>query len=201
MVRVRGPINWSTSPIPSQSYVCGYCGTSLASDRGWKGSVAGTGQDAYIAVCHQCSCPTLIDGDKQQHPQPLFGQAVADVSDSDVLAMYDEARQAYSAGSFTAAVLCCRKLLMHIAVAKGAPTGKNFVTYVKYLSDNHFVPPDARDWVDHIRQRGNEANHEIVLMDPDDAEELISFSEMLLKVIYQFPAAVKRRVTPPIATT
>ena len=58
----------------------------------------------------------------------------------------------------------------------------------------------AREWVDHIRQRGYEANDEILPMDSEDAEELISFSEMLSKIIYQFPAAVKRRVTPPQPT-
>ena len=45
---------------------------------------------------------------------------------------------------------------MHIAVAKGADEGKSFQTYVNYLADNHFVPPDARIWVDHIRQKSNE---------------------------------------------
>jgi DNA-binding transcriptional LysR family regulator len=199
MIRVPGPLSWSTISIPSQSYVCAYCDHPLASDRGWKGDLSGSTQDAYVAICHRCTCPTFIDTDKNQYPAPFFGDPVADVDDTDVLAMYEEARGAYSGGSFTAAVLCCRKLLMHIAVAKGAPVGKNFVTYVKYLSDNHFVPPDAQDWVDQIRQRGNEANHEIVLMGAEDAEELISFSGMLLKVIYQFPAQVKRRA--PTATT
>lgn len=200
MARVTGSFAWHTAgPIASQRYLCSYCGNSLVSDRGWKGDTA-TGT-AYVTICHHCSCPTFIDAEQHQHPAPVFGSPVADVSDASVLAMYEEARQSYSAGAFTAAVLCCRKLLMHIAVAKGAAAGRNFVTYVKYLSDNHFVPPDAREWVDHIRQRGNEANHEIVLMEPEDAEELIGFSEMLLKVIYQFPAAVKRRVTPPQTTT
>ena len=111
----------------------------------------------------------------------------------------EEARRCVAASAFRAAVLCCRKLLMHIAVAKGATEGKNFVTYVEYLADKNYVPPDAKSWVDHIRAKGNEANHQIVIMTRSDAEELVSFCEMLLKIIFEFPAAVKRRMsaTPP----
>jgi len=86
---------------------------------------------------------------------------------------------------------------MHIAVSKGAPAGDTFANYVQYLADKNFIPPDAKDWVDHIRTKGNEANHEIVIMTKDDAEELLSFVEMLLKVIFEFPAAVKRKRTKP----
>jgi hypothetical protein len=53
-----------------------------------------------------------------------------------------------------------------------------------------YVPPDGKGWVDHIRKKGNEATHEIALMTAADAEELISFVEMLLKFVYEFPARV-----------
>ena len=81
---------------------------------------------------------------------------------------------------------------MHIAVAQKAAVGKNFVEYVEYLADQGYVPPNGRGWVDHIRTRGNEANHEIQLMAKSDAEELISFAEMLLKFIYEFPQRVPK---------
>ena len=97
-----------------------------------------------------------------------------------------------SNGSHTAAVLCCRKLLMHIAVAQNADVGKSFIEYVEYLADSGYVPPNGRSWVDHIRKKGNEANHEIRLMQVGDAQELISFSEMLLKFIYEFPQRVPK---------
>jgi len=66
--------------------------------------------------------------------------------------------------AFTATVLCCRKLLMHIGVEKGAEKGKNFIEYVEFLSSKNYIPPDGKEWVDHIRKKGNEANHEIVIM-------------------------------------
>lgn len=95
-----------------------------------------------------------------------------------------------SVNSHTAAVLTCRKLLMNVAVAQGAPVGESFLTYVEHLAAKGFVPPNGRVWVDHIRNKGNEANHEIALMSRADADELISFIEMLLKFIYEFPSRV-----------
>jgi hypothetical protein len=59
-----------------------------------------------------------------------------------------------------------------------------------YLANNGFVPPKGRGWVDHIRKKGNEATHEILAMTHDDATELVLFSEMLLKFIYEFPARI-----------
>jgi len=109
-----------------------------------------------------------------------------------VASIYEEARGSTKLQANTGAVLLCRKLLMHIAVERGGPAGQSFLQYVEYLADNGYVPPNGRLWVDHIRQKGNEANHEIVLMSRDDALDLLTFIEMLLKFIYEFPA----RITP-----
>ena len=52
------------------------------------------------------------------------------------------------------------------------------------------MPPDGKGWVDYIRQKSNEANHEIVLMTEEEATDLINFSEMLLRFVYEFPSKV-----------
>lgn len=65
--------------------------------------------------------------------------------------------------------------------------------YVEYLSDNHYIPPDGKEWVDQIRKKGNQANHEITLMTKEDAEDIIGFSEMLLRFIYEFPKKVTKK--------
>jgi hypothetical protein len=57
----------------------------------------------------------------------------------------------------------------------------------------HHVPIDSKIWVDHIRQKGNEATHNINIMDKDDALELLSFVEMLLKLIYEFPSRINSK--------
>lgn len=187
---------WEESTnLVSRSYTCGYCGTSLASNRGWRARLGPHGTvGGYIYVCHKCDRPTFFDKENKQAPGVVFGEPVSDIPDKTVEQLYNEARSTTGAGAYTAAVLCCRKLLMHIAVSKGAVSGDTFINYVQFLADKNYIPPDARDWVDHIRKKGNEANHEITIMGRYDAEELLSFCSMLLKVIFEFPATVKRRM-------
>jgi len=85
-----------------------------------------------------------------------------------------------------------RKILMHVAVELGAPPGRSFKEYVDYLAKSGHIPEKGKVWVNHIRDKGNEANHDIVLMDPKDADELLIFTEMMLKIIYEFP----KRLSP-----
>jgi hypothetical protein len=79
---------------------------------------------------------------------------------------------------------------MHIAVDAGAPENQSFLDYVNALAAKGFIPPQGKDWVDYIRTRGNEANHEILLMGQDDSKALVSFVEMLLRFIYELPKLV-----------
>jgi len=186
--------SWKAGDLPSRGYICGYCSQPLASARGWAASKEGHPSImAYIYVCHHCTGPTFIDHEGKQWPGVVFGNSVQDIPEKTVLDLYEEARRATGAGAYTAAVLCCRKLLMHIAVAKGAAGGGSFASYVDYLSVNHYISPEAKDWVDHIRDKGNEANHEIVIMPADDAKDLITFCEMLLKTIFEFPAVIRKK--------
>lgn len=83
--------------------------------------------------------------------------------------------------------MICRKLLMNIAVSKGAEENQNFQYYVDYLDSNNYTPNGTKDWVDVIRTQGNEATHEIAIYTREQAEEILSFTEMLLRLIYEFP--------------
>lgn len=185
---------YQTGIYPSKSYICGYCGNPLASNVAYKKGVdeEGRGNDkGLIYICHHCSSPTYFDVSGKQTPGPRPGENVDGIDDSGVQSLFQEARDAYSKNAFTATILSCRKLLMHIAVSKGAKEGGSFITYVEYLSSNNYVPPGAKDWVDQIRKKGNEANHEIVIMTKDDADDLLSFITMLLKLVYEFPSKMK----------
>lgn len=179
-------MTWSNlANLTPRKFVCGFCGNVVASAQGWYTSVQ---PQALVYVCPNCDRPTLF-GDRGQVPGVFPGNEVSHLPE-DIKSLYREARGCVSVGSHTSAVLTCRKLLMNIAVAQGAKEGDSFLSYVEYLANAGFVPPHGRGWVDHIRSKGNEANHEIKLMGQADAEELISFVEMLLKFIYEFPAKV-----------
>ncbi|MBV9068373.1 MAG: DUF4145 domain-containing protein [Acidobacteria bacterium] len=141
-----------------------------------------------LQLCPNCMYPTFFGVD-QQIPDVAPGEEVQGLP-ADVENLYREARNCVAASAYTGAVLCARKLLMSIAVAQGDQPGKNFFEYVEFLANKGFVPPNGRGWVDHIRSKGNEATHEIRMMSRPDAEQLITFIEMLLKFIYEFPSRV-----------
>lgn len=167
--------------IESKQYTCGYCGNLIASSRGFFSKTGGL----RIYICPHCDLPSFFDS-RSQIPGVAPGNNVEHLPE-EVDSLYSETRKCVSIGSYTSAVLSCRKLLMNIAVEKGAKKGESFLFYVSYLADEGYVPPNGKGWVDHIRKKGNEATHEIELMSQDDATELIQFAEMLLKFIYEFP--------------
>lgn len=92
--------------------------------------------------------------------------------------------------AFTSSVLATRKLLMNVSASLGAQAGETFIHYVNFLESNGYIPPKARGWVNHIRQKGNEATHEIPAIKKEDAEELLTFMEMILKLAFDYPARV-----------
>jgi hypothetical protein len=121
----------------------------------------------------------------EQHPGPVIGKDVLYVP-SLVYALYQEARKCITVGAYTSAVLACRKVLMNVAVQEGASENLRFIQYVDYLDSNGFLPPKGRIWVDKIRQKGNEATHEILPSSLEDASQLLIFSEMLIRFVYEF---------------
>ena len=173
--------------LSAMKYICSFCDQNVGSDKGY----GNNNSSLRIYLCPLCDHPTYFEGNTQI-PSPAFGQAIQHLP-ADIEALYNEARKCTSAGAFTATVLACRKLLMHIAVEKGAEENKSFAYYVGYLAKKHCVPPGSEIWVERIRAKGNEANHEIVLMSQQDAEDLINFLEMLLKFMYEFPG----KLDPP----
>ena len=193
---------YKTESIRPNEWVCGYCGNMVGGDEGyfgiqppnhsWDGDNPG---NDFVYVCPRCKNPTVFvheRGNVVQIPGPLFGNDVDGLPET-VEALYREIRECVKSGCYTSAVLSERKLLMHIAVDNGAEAGKSFYDYVGYLSDAGYVPPNGKDWVDEIRKRSNEANHEIVMATQEDACQLLDFIVMLLKFIYEFPSRVRRK--------
>ncbi len=185
--------------IGSRPYTCGYCSNPLSSERGFRARLhqnngSDAGIHAYVYVCHFCGKPSFFDViNGIQTPGPKYGNEIPGIEDEKINKLYDEARKCIGTGAPTSAILACRKLLMHIAIEKGAPENLKFIEYVEYLSTKGYIPPDSKEWVDEIREKGNEATHEIVIMSDTDAKDLLQLTEMLLKIIYQFPAEIKKK--------
>ena len=172
--------------LSSKSFTCGFCGNRIASSKGWYNGDNGR----LIYVCSHCDQPTYFAA-SGQIPGVAPGEEIQHLP-AEIEALYREARNCVAASCYTAAVLLARKLLMHIGVQQGAQPNQSFLSYVDHLATAGYVPPNGRAWVDHIRNKGNEATHKIVLMTQGDAQELLAFAGMLLKFIYEFPNRVPK---------
>ncbi len=192
------PISWyDPRGLGPRSYVCGHCGRSVGPNQGYYGNIpTRSNAQVHIYICSFCERPTYFEDD-QQVPAERYGAEVEALPEG-IGALYGEARAAYAASAFTASVLVCRKILMNVAVEEGADEGKPFIEYVDYLANAGYVPPNGRPWVDHIRRTGNEATHEIRHVSAEEAKELISFVEMLLKFVYEFPSRIPAALAPDV---
>ncbi len=183
--------DWNNpTSISRTTYTCGHCGNKVGPNLGYYGSVQPGGVQVFIYICPTCNKPTFFDEEKTQLPNVRLGRDVSGITDAGVEKLYNEARDCTATGAHTAAVLLCRKILMNIAVQHGAKEGESFVSYINHLEQSGYVPPNGKEWVDRIRQKGNEANHEIALMTEADAAQIMHFVEMLLRFIYEFPSMV-----------
>ncbi|HUG00625.1 MAG TPA: DUF4145 domain-containing protein [Longimicrobiales bacterium] len=114
----------------------------------------------------------------------------------DVAEAYDEARACFGVGGFTGCELVCRKILMHVAVEKGAKEGEPFQAYIDYLADQRYVTPPMRPWVDRIRAHGNLATHRLAKPEKARAESTLMFTGELLRLVYEMDYMSKLYAPP-----
>ncbi len=112
-------------------------------------------------------------------------------------AAYDEARRCMSVNAFTSAELMCRKILMHVAVEKGAKEGATFESYLDHLKKAGYVTPPMEAWTDLIRKHGNKATHRLDTTDRKRAESTLMFTAELLRLIYEMDHVARRYTGPP----
>jgi hypothetical protein len=177
----------NVSSSHGREYVCGFCGVTVGPAELFVNSDG----RSEIRICTRCNRPTFFEGGEAT-PGPLAGEVVEHVP-AEVSEVYAEARRCIVVGATTGAALLLRKVLMNVAVAQGAEPNMTFAAYVEYLSEKHYLPPGGDAWVGHIRQKGNEATHEIPQISQEDALEILAFAELLLKFIYEYPARVGSR--------
>lgn len=108
--------------------------------------------------------------------------------------IWEETRRCLGVGAYSAAVMLCRKLLLHTAVAHGLPAkddndrAPSYYQAVEYLQSESLITPKMRRWVDRIKDVGNDANHELEPIEKDAALDVAAFTEQLLVVLYEMDA-------------
>lgn len=210
---LKEKIIWTTNIIKQTSFQCGYCGKSVVSSEGMETTVnprhkydsdiqsiiqkMRNGKVIGVYICPNCNKPTFKDEIilETQVPLPKIDNNLQNIP-LEVMKVYQEALDAYSAEAFTGTTLLCRKLLMHIAVNLGAKEGENFAYYVKFFDEQHFISPRSHGWVDEIRKIGNKANHELDVNTKEEAEKDLIFCEMILKSNYEYPNEISNEKDP-----
>lgn len=171
------------------TFSCGHCGN--------KGSGAVLAihkiedKMAYWLMCTSCDDASVLARDGNIYPSVPFGPKIEGLPD-EVEKAYIEARKCMSVSAYTACELVCRKILMHVAVDKGAAEGDTFAAYLTHLENQGYITPPMKVWVDLIRQNGNRAAHRIDSPDKDRAESTLMFTAELLRLTYEMDFMAKK---------
>ena len=174
------------------SLTCPHCGKSASA-----AVIARVNRESPPVIWLRCQAcgKGIVENEGQIAPAPKLGEDV-DGLPGDVAAAYDEARRTAGAGAHTSCELICRKILMHIAVDKGAEEGKPFVTYLDFLKGTGYITPPMVPWVDLIRSHGNESTHRLQPASPERATNTLAFTTQLLRLVYEMDHRAQRFVTP-----
>lgn len=183
-------MNWSKpQELANQSWRCGHCGDTVSSTKGLSIGQYSDGSGKTLGgiwICSNCNGPTFFSPKHGVYPGVSFGSEVQHLPD-EIADLYTQARRCTSQNCYTAAVLLCRKILMCVAVKLGYEEEEGFEGTLQFLADKNYVPPNAMPWIEHLRAQGCEADHVVVKRTVEDAKQMVVFTEMLLKLTYEFP--------------
>ena len=177
-IQSQGP----TDMYSRYNYICGHCG------RDNSGRVVSvyhfdTRKDdprIRFMICTSCK-----KGSVWIHPDIIIPGENLEGLPEEVNEAYEEARRCFSVNSYTGCELLCRKILMHIAVDKGAKEGESFKHYLDFLEGKGYITPPIKTWADLIRENANKSTHKLESSDKKRAENTFMFTMQLLRIIYE----------------
>lgn len=180
------------------SYTCWNChervsSVPIARDSGMVRVLHGQRNYPPIALLRcpnpDCEEGSVVTKNGVVMPRPPAGGLVRNLP-PDVEQAWREARLAFGAGAFTAAEMMCRKILMHIAVDRAdAKPGLRWIEYVDLLRDGGYFSPGVRHRITEIKDRGNDANHQLPASTETDAEVTMALTRHLLASEYELSGA------------
>ncbi len=177
-----------------QTYICGHCNTKVSGGvvAYWRNSST---DRIFWVLCPNCECGSVIHNDNVL-PSICFGPKIEGLP-SEVDSAYEEARRCLSLNAFTACELICRKILMHIAVDKGASEGDSFASYIGFIEGQGYITPPMKGWVDMIRRNGNNSTHKLIPPEKERAEGTLMFTAELLRLVYEMDTIAKKYMKNP----
>jgi hypothetical protein len=204
---IHGTWKDTTKRSEGKTFICGYCGAKVSSDIGFFAMFYPPGAlhqsvACSLLICPGCDAPTLVDARQRTFPPPIVGREIVGVPEN-IERLYDEARACQTASSPTGCASVCRILLMHVAhdvMKKKNEREKpqtphrekphNFKEAIQWLVDEGEITKKQAAWVDHVREGGNDANHELDEVEPKDATRVLMLIETLLATMYEAPSRI-----------
>lgn len=108
---------------------------------------------------------------------------------------YTEAIKCEGVSAPKAAVTQCRRAMQNTCVLKGATSNADLIDQIDELESKRIINPTLKDMAHTIRMIGNWGAHpqKDPLRDvtPDDASEVLQFTEIFLDEIFVTPARIK----------
>jgi hypothetical protein len=113
---------------------------------------------------------------------------------SDIADALAEAATALAAGCYRASAVMARRTLEAVTADQGESNG-TLATRLAALSSKGVLQPTLGDWAKEVRLVGNTGAHfdPIDTVPKEDAEQLLSFVQELLRYLYELPAELNRR--------
>ena len=166
-------------------YKCGHCKRDVA------GVIVGAFKptETIWLACPKCKHGSVLNSGVLA-PASLCGEDVKGLPRT-VQQAYMEARKSISSESYTACDLLCRKILMNVAVEKGACEGESFVHYIDYIVKEGHITNVMTTWIKKIKDNGNEATHVINPPNFKKTSITLKFTEFLLKNVYETEYYIK----------
>lgn len=124
------------------------------------------------------------------YPQPASPDA-PDYTPTQIAEDFRAAKENLFEGRPKPAAIMARTVLDQVMKDVGAQ-GRSLWEKIAFLEQEHKITPDMKEWADTVRAIGNEAVHDYSPVAPKDAEQAVSFTEMLLTYLYTLPAKVKQ---------
>ena len=192
-----------STPDAWLTYTCGHCNTQVSgavvsSYSCLKGEKGGPRKYIKWLLCTNC-VEGSVQTSEQLFPGAPFGPLLEGLP-NDVQEAYTEAKRCMEVNAFTAAELICRKILMHVAVEKGAKEGGSFAAYLTHLEKSGYVTPPMKGWVDLIRKHGNKATHKLASPSQERSESTVMLTAELLRLIYEMEY-MSKKFTPKSSKT
>jgi len=204
-----GHLRITLSSVPLRvGCTCGWCGKEswlqVAGDAERPGLVMTSGATAAgVYVCGGCRYPSMVtwtwNALEERWTQFVVLPTPRAVANDDlpegIREEHKEAHDCLHGGQLKASMLMARAALQHACRSLGAE-GRGLKAELDSLVEKGAITRDLRAFADEVRLLGNDVAHppeDIMVVERDQAEELLEYLDGFLQTTLVLPAKAKRR--------